>query len=81
MTFQVRYYALLEQYRVIKSFAVSRLALLGLTGSYFSNPMLQGAPARIQTDSAVDFEWTQVTCCDDLLKCCISRYAVAIQRL
>jgi hypothetical protein len=68
MTFQVRYYAL-EQYRVIKSFTVSRLALMGLTGSYFSNPMLQGAPARTQTDSVVDFEWIQVTCCDDLLKC------------
>jgi hypothetical protein len=34
--------------------------LLGLSGRYFANALLQGKPARTQVDNAVDFEWKQV---------------------
>jgi hypothetical protein len=82
MSFQVGHSAIFKRFTRLKSFAVSRLARLGLTGSYFSNPMLHGAPARIQIDSAVDFEWTQVICCDvDISKRCFSHDVVAFQRL
>jgi hypothetical protein len=40
---------------------VSRPSLIGLTGSYFSNPLLQGIPARTQVDKTIAFEWQQVT--------------------
>lgn len=41
--------------------AVSRPSLIGLTGSYFSNPLLEGTPARTQVDKTISFEWQQVS--------------------
>jgi hypothetical protein len=51
-----------ERFKVLTRvlLAVLRPSLIGLTGSYFSNPLLEGIPARTQVDKAIAFEWQQV---------------------
>ena len=33
----------------------------GLTGEYFNGKLMQGEPSTTQVDSAIDFDWSDVT--------------------
>jgi hypothetical protein len=66
--------------RLIPSFcSVTRPTLLGLTGSYFSNPLLEGRAARTQIDMAIAFVWQQVSnfCDAVVLGIAVLHFAVA----